>query len=285
MQSSLILLTGMSGAGKKAAAVVLEELGWYVADNLPPELILRMVELGFEEDSPIERLAIAADVRSLAFAGSLSEVLATLKEHGASPTVLFLDANDETLIARYDALRRTHPLQTNGTLQDGIDRERTILEHIRETADIIMDTSKLSVHDLRRNIEDLFAGPSAEQLRVNITSFGFKNGPPKDVDILLDARFLANPYWEPELRKFRGTDPEVADYVLGQPDAENFMRSAEEMLLAMIPGYVREGKKFLSVAIGCTGGHHRSVAVAKELGRRLEDAHMQVRVSHRDINR
>lgn len=282
---SLILLTGISGAGKKAASAVLEEMGWYVADNLPPELIIRMVEMSFEDDSPIERLAISTDVRSMAFAGSLTGVLNTLHDHGKRPTVLYLDASDETLIARYEALRRTHPLQDEGTLQDGINRERQMLAELQESADIVLDTSMLSVHDLRRSIEELFNGTGREDFRINIQSFGFKNGAPKDVDIMLDGRFLANPYWVKELRGYRGTDMQVKDYVLNQPDAINFSDAAENLVLSTIPGFIHEGKKYLSVAVGCTGGHHRSVVLAEELGRRFDLQGINVRVTHRDLER
>ncbi|KAB1503681.1 RNase adapter RapZ [Corynebacterium sp. 320] len=280
---SLIVLTGISGAGKKAAAAVLEDMGWYVADNLPPELILRMVEMTCEDDSPIERLAISTDVRSLAFAGSLNGVLSTLQRAGKRPTVLYLDASDETLISRYEALRRTHPLQEEGTLQDGINQERAILADLRKNADIVLDTSTLNVHELRRTIEELFTGDCRAQFRINIQSFGFKHGPPKDIDMLLDARFLANPYWIPELKGFRGTDQQVKDYVLGQPDSTAFLDAAENMVMATIPGFIHEGKKFLSLGVGCTGGHHRSVALAEELQRRFDLQGLTARVSHRDL--
>lgn len=282
---SLILITGMSGAGRRATSAALEELGWYVAENLPPELIMRMAELSFQEDSPIERLAIVTDVRSRAFAGNLTDVLTSLNRTGRRPIVLFLDATDAALITRYDTVRRTHPLQGDGTVQEAITKERSLLAAIRERADIVLDTTNTSVHDLRRKLEHYFSTMDTASVRVNLQSFGFKHGAPTDVDILLDARFLANPYWEDGLRNHRGTDAPVAEFVLTQDGAEEFLSSVISMLLAMIPGYKREGKSYLSLAVGCTGGHHRSVAIVEELARRLRSDGVEVRVLHRDMDR
>lgn len=283
---SLLLITGMSGAGRRSTAAALEEMGWYVADNLPPELIVRMVELTFDEASPIEKLAIVTDVRSRDFAGDLSGVLKKLRTSGQRPTVLFLDAADSALIKRFDMVRRTHPLQLDGTLQEGITRERETLRDIRERADIVLDTTNKSIHDLRRCLEDFFAGDDGgDSVRINVQSFGFKHGVPTDVDVLLDARFLPNPYWVPELRDGRGTDRGVAEYVLSQDGASEFVEHVERMLQSMLPGYRREGKAFVSVAIGCTGGHHRSVAVAEDLVGRLNRAGMTVKLLHRDLER
>lgn len=284
-EPSLILITGMSGAGRRATAAALEELGWYVADNLPPELILRMVELSFSDDSPIEKLAIVTDVRSRDFAGNLTSVLHDLHTGGRRPTVLYLDATDEALIARFDAVRRTHPLQQKGTLQDGIEREREMLTSIRERADIVLDTTNRSIHDLRRELEKFFAAADHSSVRINVQSFGFKHGPPKDIDMLLDARFLPNPYWDPELRPFKGIDAPVSDFVLSQPGAQAFLDHIVGLIHSVLPGYRKEGKFFVSVAIGCTGGHHRSVAIVEELTRRLADDGVLVNLSHRDLER
>ncbi|CAI37168.1 UPF0042 nucleotide-binding protein [Corynebacterium jeikeium] len=284
-EPSLILITGMSGAGRRATAAALEELGWYVADNLPPELIVRMVELSFSDDSPIEKLAIVTDVRSRDFAGNLTSVLHDLHTGGRRPTVLYLDATDEALIARFDAVRRTHPLQQKGTLQDGIDREREMLTSIRERADIVLDTTNRSIHDLRRELEKFFAAADHSSVRINVQSFGFKHGPPKDIDMLLDARFLPNPYWDPELRPFKGIDAPVSDFVLSQPGAQAFLDHIVGLIHSVLPGYRKEGKFFVSVAIGCTGGHHRSVAIVEELTRRLADDGVLVNLSHRDLER
>ncbi|SCX14693.1 RNase adapter RapZ [Corynebacterium jeikeium] len=284
-EPTLILITGMSGAGRRATAAALEELGWYVADNLPPELIVRMVELSFSEDSPIEKLAIVTDVRSRDFAGNLTSVLHDLHTGGRRPTVLYLDATDEALIARFDAVRRTHPLQQKGTLQDGIDREREMLTSIRERADIVLDTTNRSIHDLRRELEKFFAAADHSSVRINVQSFGFKHGPPKDIDMLLDARFLPNPYWDPELRPFKGIDAPVSDFVLSQPGSQEFLDHIVGLIHSVLPGYRKEGKFFVSVAIGCTGGHHRSVAIVEELTRRLADDGVLVNMSHRDLER
>ncbi|MGJ4137696.1 RNase adapter RapZ [Corynebacterium evansiae] len=284
-EPSLILITGMSGAGRRATAAALEELGWYVADNLPPELIVRMVELSFSDDSPIEKLAIVTDVRSRDFAGNLTSVLHDLHTGGRRTTVLYLDATDEALIARFDAVRRTHPLQQKGTLQDGIDREREMLTSIRERADIVLDTTNRSIHDLRRELEKFFAAADHSSVRINVQSFGFKHGPPKDIDMLLDARFLPNPYWDPELRPFKGIDAPVSDFVLSQPGAQAFLDHIVGLIHSVLPGYRKEGKFFVSVAIGCTGGHHRSVAIVEELTRRLADDGVLVNLSHRDLER
>lgn len=281
----LILITGMSGAGRRATSAALEELGWYVAENLPPELIVRMAEMSFEDDSPIERLAIVTDVRSRDFAGSLSDVLDKLNASGRRPIVLFLDATNIELIKRYDTVRRTHPLQGDGTVQTGIDRERALLQSIRTRADIVLDTTNTSVHDLRRMLEQYFSNMNQQSVRVNIQSFGFKHGAPNDVDVLLDARFLPNPHWEEDLREFSGLDPKVSNFVLTQPGAGDFLDSAQSMLTSMLPGYQREGKKYVSFAVGCTGGRHRSVAVAEEMARRLKDIGVDVRVLHRDVER
>lgn len=284
-ENSLVVITGMSGGGRQSAANVLEEMGWYVADNLPPELIMRMVELSFSPDSPIERLAIVTDVRSRDFAGSLGDVLSSLEEDGRRPIIMFLDADDETLIKRFDTVRRKHPLQGTDTLHMGIAREREVLEEIRDQADIVIDTTNFSVHDLRREIERCFDALDSNVQHVTIQSFGFKHGIPRDADIVLDVRFLPNPYWVPHLREFRGTDHEVADYVLSHENVDRFINSFVDMFNVMQEGYKQEGKSFTTVAIGCTGGHHRSVAVAEEIARRLRAQGDDVTVTHRDFDR
>ncbi|XIE87635.1 RNase adapter RapZ [Corynebacterium kroppenstedtii] len=275
----------MSGGGRQSTANVLEEMGWYVADNLPPELIMRMVELSFSPDSPIERLAIVTDVRSRAFAGSLGDVLSSLEEDGRRPIVMFLDADDETLIKRFDTVRRKHPLQGTGTLQMGISRERGVLEDIRDQADIVIDTTNFSIHDLRRDIERCFDALDSNVQHITLQSFGFKHGIPKDADLVIDVRFLPNPYWVPHLREFRGTDHEVADYVLSHDNVDRFISSFLDMFSVMQEGYKNEGKNFTTVAIGCTGGHHRSVAVTEEIARRLRTQGDEVTVTHRDFDR
>ncbi|WP_420099156.1 RNase adapter RapZ [Corynebacterium sp.] len=283
-EASLVLITGMSGAGRKEAATVLEELGWYVADNLPPELIMRMVELSFESDSPVERLAVVTDVRSRDFVGSLTEVLSSLHDSGRRPVVLYLDADDRTLIRRYGRVRRTHPLQGSETLQAGIDREREMMEGIRQRADLVVDTSGTSVHDLRRNLEGYFEALSDRREHITVQSFGFKNGAPRDVDIMMDARFLPNPHWEEELRDYSGLDTPVADFVLSRPEATEYLDLLEQLVTTALPGYRREGKRFITLAIGCTGGQHRSPAVAEAIAARLAaNPDLDVRTIHRDL--
>ena len=269
-EKSLVLITGMSGSGRNTAASVLEEMGWYVADNLPPELIMRMVELSFEADSPVERLAIVTDVRSRAFAGSLGEVLDGLRNEGRQPYVIFFDANDDTLIARYDSVRRTHPLQENGTLSQGIAAERQMLLPIKGMSDLVVDTSDMSVHDLRRELEHQLSDTASKIQQITIESFGFKHGAPRDADMLFDVRFLPNPYWVPELRAGRGTNKAVADYVLSQPESQGFLDNVTNLIELVLPGYRREGKGFMTIAVGCTGGHHRSVAMSEALAKKLE---------------
>lgn len=283
---SLVLITGISGSGRNTAASVLEEMGWYVADNLPPELIVRMVELSFGGESPVERLAIVTDVRSRAFAGSLEEVLDRLRATGRSPLVVFLDAKDDTIIARYDAVRRSHPLQDGETLSAGIDRERRMLSGIRASADIVVDTTTMSIHDLRRDLEQRFSDPTSQNQRVTIQSFGFKHGAPRDADLLVDVRFLPNPYWDPKLRPYRGIDKPVSDFVLEQEDAQQFLDLVEQMAQTVLPGYRREGKNYMTLAVGCTGGHHRSVAMAEALAVRLGNLPgVDVTTAHRDIEK
>lgn len=285
-EKSLVLITGMSGSGRNTAASVLEEMGWYVADNLPPELIMRMVELSFEADSPVERLAIVTDVRSRAFAGSLGEVLDGLRNEGRQPYVIFFDANDDTLIARYDSVRRTHPLQENGTLSQGIAAERQMLLPIRGMSDLVVDTSDMSVHDLRRELEHQLSDTASKIQQITIESFGFKHGAPRDADMLFDVRFLPNPYWVPELRAGRGTNKAVADYVLSQPESQGFLDNVTNLIELVLPGYRREGKGFMTIAVGCTGGHHRSVAMSEALAKKLEGVSgINVNVVHRDIDR
>ena len=284
--SSLVLITGVSGSGRNTAANVFEDLGWYVADNLPPELIMRMVELAFASESPVERLAIVTDVRSRSFAGNLVEVLERLQAEGRWPTVLFLDAADDVIVRRYDALRRTHPLQGDDTLLAGIKKEREMLAQIYSRADIIIDSSSMSVHDLRREIESHFLSKDRNRQKITLQSFGFKHGAPMDADFMIDVRFLPNPYWQPELRELRGTDQAVSDFVLSQEGAQEFLTNFTTMLTGMLPGYRREGKNFITLAVGCTGGHHRSVAIVEALAKRFEEElPVEIAVVHRDLKR
>ncbi|MDO4910648.1 MAG: RNase adapter RapZ [Corynebacterium sp.] len=286
LESAPVFITGMSGAGLSSAGRVLEDMGWYVVHNLPPEIILNFIALASSEDSPAKRIAIVSDVRSREFHGSIGQVMESLIVQGINPTVLFMEARDDVLIKRFDTVRRTHPLQGSGTLQTGIDREREMLSTLKESADLVLDTSEMSIHDLRRAIEDSFKSIAQAREHVTIQSFGFKHGSPRDADVVVDMRFLPNPFWVPELRPFRGTDKPVSDYVLAQPGAQEFLENFVPMFKTMVKGYQQEGKRFIAVAVGCTGGHHRSVAISEELARRLaEDGDLDVSVTHRDISR
>lgn len=284
------LVTGLSGAGRSTAAKVLEDLGWFVVDNLPPELISTMVDLGArsarEADDGVTRIAVVMDVRSRAFTGDLASVIKELDGRGTRPRVLFLEASDALLIRRFEQLRRSHPLQGAGRLSDGIAAERVLLAPLRADADLVIDTTALSVHDLRATIESAFGNESTAETRVTVLSFGYKYGLPMDADLVVDVRFLPNPHWIPELRPHTGLDPDVRDYVLGQESAGEFLDRYHDLIRLISAGYRREGKRYLTLAVGCTGGKHRSVAISEELASRLaaQDG-LSVRVEHRDLGR
>jgi UPF0042 nucleotide-binding protein len=280
------VVTGLSGAGRSTAAKCLEDLGWFVVDNLPPELIATMVELGAQARGAITRVAVVMDVRSRAFTEDLAAIIKDLDARGYKPRVLFLEATDAVLIRRFEAVRRGHPMQGDGRLQDGIEAERILLTPLKQEADLVLDTSALSVHQLRAKIEDTFGTEAASRTRVTVLSFGYKYGLPMDADLVMDVRFLPNPFWIPELREQTGLDGEVRNYVLSQEGAEEFLDRYHELLRLIGAGYRREGKRYLTLAIGCTGGKHRSVALSEELSARLasEDG-MAVKVVHRDLGR
>lgn len=281
-----VLITGMSGGGLSSAAKVMEDKGFFVVQNLPPQLIVEFLELCLQQDPPVEKVSFVLDVRTRLFGGDLRATLRDLVDRGLSPTVLFMDAREDVLIRRFDSVRRTHPLQGDDTLQMGLTRERDVTNGIKEIADVVIDTSSLSVHDLRRAIEASFGTMAHNRQHVTFESFGFKHGAPQDADLMVDVRFLPNPYWIPELRGFRGTDEPVSDYVLSREGADDFLDKFVDMFDSMLGGYRHEGKNFITVAVGCTGGHHRSVAVSEELGRRLAGrGDIDVNVIHRDINR
>lgn len=282
----VVLVTGLSGAGRGTAAKVLEDLGWYVADNLPPELIARMVDLGLAAGSRITQLAVVMDVRSRGFTGDLDLVRTDLASRHITPRVLFLDASDEILVRRYENNRRSHPLQGDQTLAEGIAAERAMLAPVRAAADLVIDTSTLSVPELRIAIERAFGGESVARTSVTVESFGFKYGLPMDADMVMDVRFLPNPHWVDELRPQTGQSAPVRDYVLSQPGATEFLQTYHQLLNLVVEGYTREGKRYMTVAIGCTGGKHRSVAIAEALADLLAaNQHLTVRVLHRDLGR
>jgi UPF0042 nucleotide-binding protein len=282
----VVVVTGLSGAGRGTAAKVLEDLGWYVADNLPAELIARMVDLGLAAGSRITQLAIVMDARSKGFTGDLDSVRTELGTRGITPQVLFLDASDDILVRRYEQNRRSHPLQGDLTLAEGIAAERLMLAPVRASADLVIDTSSLPVPALRASIEQAFGSEIVAQTSVTVESFGFKYGLPMDADMVMDVRFLPNPHWVDDLRPHSGQHPAVRDYVLGQPGAEKFLGTYHDLLGLVIEGYRREGKRYMTVAIGCTGGKHRSVAIAEALAGRLQTtSQLSVRVLHRDLGR
>lgn len=281
-----VIITGLSGGGLSTAAKVFEDKGYFVSQNLPPQLILELIDLAAADDSPVDRLAVVTDVRADVFNGSLMQTIDGIKERGYTPFVLFLEARDDVLIRRFDSVRRTHPLQGNATLETGITRERELLETLRAQADVIIDTSNLSVHDLRRAVEASVGELPVGRQHVTIESFGFKHGSPRDADIVVDVRFLPNPYWIEELRDYRGVDEPVAQYVLSQPGAREYVDNFVELLNSTLAGYRREGKDFITVGVGCTGGHHRSVAVSEAIGHRLrQQGNVDVSVIHRDLER
>ena len=281
----VVPVTGLSGAGRGTAAKVLEDLGWYVADNLPPELIARMVELGLAAGSRITQLAVVMDARSKGFTGDLDWVRTELATRNITPRVLFMEATDDILVRRYENNRRSHPLQGDLTLAEGIAAERSMLAPVRASADLVVDTSMLSVRALRETIERAFGGEAVADTSVTVESFGFKYGLPMDADMVMDVRFLPNPHWVDELRRHTGQHPAVRDYVLGQPGAEHFLDTYHELLGLVVDGYRREGKRYMTVAIGCTGGKHRSVAMAEEIAARLRAEGVDAQASHRDLGR
>lgn len=280
------VVTGLSGAGRSTAAKCLEDLGWFVVDNLPPELISTMVELGAKARGAVTKVAVVMDVRSRAFTEDLASIIKDLDTSGYKPRVLFLEATDDVLVRRFEQVRRGHPMQGDGRLIDGIKAERDLLGPLREDADLVLDTSTLSVHQLRAKIEDAFGTDAGTSTKVTVLSFGYKYGIPMDADLVMDVRFLPNPFWIPELKDLTGKDTDVRNYVLTQEGAEEFLDRYHELLRLIGAGYRREGKRYLTLAIGCTGGKHRSVAISEELSRKLADEdRMAVKVVHRDLGR
>ena len=282
---SVLIVTGMSGAGRSTAANSLEDQGWYVVDNLPPQMLHPLVDLAHEPESHMAKLAAVMDVRGGSLFEHASEVIESLSEH-ASVQVLFLDSTDDALVRRFEQVRRPHPLQEDGTLLDGISRERSLMHPIREQSDLVIDTSEMNIHQLSTAVAAAYGAPGEAKTRLTIMSFGYKYGLPSDVDMVADMRFLPNPYWEESLRENTGKDVLVSDYVLSHPLATDFLEQFEKTLHTVLSGYVSENKTYATIAIGCTGGKHRSVAMAEELGARLTArADVQVAVKHRDLGR
>lgn len=278
----LAIITGLSGAGRTTAAKALEDLGYFVIDNLPPALIERVVDLATAPGSTVDRVALVVDVRGREFFGDLRVTLSALSERGIRPRVVFLEASDESLVKRYEAARRVHPLSGPDRVTEGIARERLLLLDLRSEADLVIDTTDTNVHELRDRLIDAFGEEGTAGLFVNIVSFGFKNGTPRDADILLDVRFLPNPHWIDELRPLTGLDEPVRAYVLGQPETGVFLERLFALFDVMVPAFVKEGKHYLTIAMGCTGGKHRSVVLAERLATHVRTLGVAVQVDHRD---
>lgn len=283
----IVIITGLSGAGRTQAAKVVEDLDYFVIDNLPPALIPKVRDLAFGPGGGVERLAVVADVRGRAFFPDLVEVVRTLGAEGANVRIVYLEADDDTLVSRFESTRRRHPAATDdqGVLE-AIRAERQQMVEIRGMSDIVVDTSDLNVHELRDRVIGLLGDEAHAQLRVKVLSFGFKYGSPRDADMVMDVRFLPNPHWVEALRPFTGLDEPVRSYVFDQPETSPFVDAFEDLLEVVVPGYVGEGKRYLTIAIGCTGGKHRSVAIAEHVADYLASTIDQpVVVAHRDVGR
>jgi RNase adapter protein RapZ len=274
----------MSGAGRSTATRALEDIGWFVVDNLPPTLMTNVVDYVAQRTGS-RKVAVVADVRGGQLFEELRESLAAIKTAGHDLRVLFLEAGDESLVRRYESSRRPHPLQRDDSLLGAVQRERSLLSDLRADADIVIDTSNLNVHELRRSIEASFGDDDHVALRATVMSFGFKYGIPVDADLVADLRFLPNPYWDPKLKDQTGLDAAVNDYVVASEQAQEFLTKYAELIDLVEDGYLREGKRFVTIAMGCTGGKHRSVAMAENLSARLVKSGVEVRVVHRDLGR
>jgi UPF0042 nucleotide-binding protein len=282
----LLIVTGMSGAGRSTVGNSLEDLGWYVVDNLPPQMLGPIADLFTITKTPVPRLAVIIDVRGGEFFSELEENLALLGGKAVNVRVLYLEANDSTLVKRFEQVRRPHPLQGDGTILDGIAEERKRLLALRESADVVMDTSDLNVHQLSTKTAEHFSVDSSVKLQLTVMSFGYKYGIPADADNVADARFIPNPFWNEELRPFTGLDTQVSKYVLAQTGAKEFIDSYAKALQPVLDGYLRENKHYATIAIGCTGGKHRSVAVSTKLAELLsKNNEYTVTVRHRDLGK
>ena len=284
-EPDLVIITGMSGAGRTEAMHTFEDLGYFCIDNLPPSLLINLVSLANRPDGGRRKLAVVCDLRSREFFPELIEELKRIGEAGLTYVVLFLDSDTQSLLTRFKQTRRRHPLDQDGlTIVSGIEKERELLESARQIADYVIDTARMKPHELHKEIRSLFSSDDeADDLKVTVFSFGFKHGMPMDADILIDVRFLPNPYYEPDLRTKLGTDDAVRDFVLGKPATQAFLEKWHGLLDVVMPGYVQEGKQYLSIGVGCTGGQHRSVTLAQETYEYLKAQGYDVRINHRDI--
>lgn len=280
--AQVVVITGVSGAGRRTAAHAMEDLGWYLVDNLPPALLVDLYRMVVAKG--IDRLAVILDVRTRDMFEQLPEVFSALENEGAQVEVLFLEADDDVIVRRQESSRRPLPLQGDGGLLEGIHKERALLQSLRAAADMVIDTSNLTVHQLNHRISTAF-GQGAEKIRIQVMSFGFKNGLPVDADLVFDVRFLPNPHWVPELRPQTGLSEPVSSYVLAQDGASEFLATVQHLVSTMAPGYEREGKRLVTIAIGCTGGKHRSTAMSEQLAIRLREIGIATTVMHRDLGR
>jgi len=282
--NEFIVITGLSGAGRSQAADILEDLGWFVIDNLPPLLIPKVSELASSPGSSIAKVVLV--VGTGPYHDEVLPALRMLEQQGVRLRIVFLEASTDVLVRRYESTRRRHPLAAQSTLADAIEAERRVLEPVKAEADVVVDTSDFNVHQLRARMLDLFADTASDAgMQTTLTSFGYKHGLPLDTDLVIDCRFLPNPHWVEELRDLTGLDGAVRDYVLGQPVSGRFLDELLTLLDLLLPAYVSEGKSYLTLSLGCTGGHHRSVAIAEEVARRLREQGYDPKVSHRDIDR
>ncbi len=281
----ILILTGMSGAGRSTVAHALEDLGWYVVDNLPPSLLPALVSKGTGPDG--KEYAVVVDVRGGRFFDELKQALEELKKNGFIYRLVFLDATDQALVQRFESTRRPHPLQGSDRIVDGIAREREKLDDLRAQCDITIDTSNLNVHQLEKRIGEIFGGGKIQGVRINVLSFGYKYGIPVDSDLVLDCRFIPNPHWIPELRLLTGLTTQVSEKVLGNTGVEEFVKNYVALVASMIPGYMHEGKKYLTISVGCTGGKHRSVAITQEISKQLNALNIGLSAypTHRDVGR
>jgi len=288
MGREIVVITGMSGAGRSTVAHAMEDHGWYVIDNLPPSLLIPLFDLTQSSDDSI---AVVIDVRGRQFFDDLNKTLAELAERGISRKIIFVDASDDVLVRRFESSRRPHPLQGSDRILDGIEKERERLRELRSGADLVVDSSQLNVHQLERKIAELFSVDPSASLKVNVLSFGYKFGLPVDADLVMDCRFIPNPHWDPELRAMNGLDKQVSEAVLNAESVGEFLEKYLSLFNSLGQGYLREGKKYITLAIGCTGGKHRSVAVAEELARRINGSAIDAEHSvsahaiHRDLGR
>jgi UPF0042 nucleotide-binding protein len=281
-RGEFVVITGLSGAGRSQAANVFEDLGWFVIDNLPAALIDKVADLARQPGSSIERVALVTGARNVE---ELAAGLSHLRNSADRVRVLFLEAADDVLVRRFEDTRRRHPFEDDAGVAAAIGRERAALEPLKGEADVVVDTSNLNVHQFRERIEALFAAEGHPGLQTAVLSFGYKHGLPLDVDMVLDCRFLPNPHWVEELRPHTGKDPAVRDHVLRFPESTEFLERLDHLLELLLPAYVAEGKSYLTIALGCTGGHHRSVVMAEEVAALLRARGFEPRVTHRDIER